>query len=86
MLQLSKSYKSKCLDPKEVTEFCIDVVNKYKHLNCFITQCPDKARQKAEESSKRWQQEQDRGILDGVPIAIKDNFCVNGMPTTCASK
>lgn len=86
ILQLSKSYKSKNLDPKEVTEFCIDVANKYKHLNCFIRACPDKAREKAEESSKRWQSGMPRGNLDGIPIAIKDNFCVQGMPTTCASK
>ena len=28
----------------------------------------------------------DRGPLAGVPIAIKDNMCTRGIPTTCSSR
>jgi aspartyl-tRNA(Asn)/glutamyl-tRNA(Gln) amidotransferase subunit A len=26
------------------------------------------------------------GLLEGIPVAIKDNMCIQGIPTTCASR
>ncbi|MGH2415073.1 MAG: amidase family protein, partial [Microcystaceae cyanobacterium] len=26
------------------------------------------------------------GLLEGIPIGIKDNLCTQGIPTTCASR
>jgi aspartyl-tRNA(Asn)/glutamyl-tRNA(Gln) amidotransferase subunit A len=53
--------------------------------NIFITVTADRARTEAEASSKRHREGKALGPLDGVPMAWKDLFDVEGTPTTCAS-
>lgn len=84
--QLVQCYKTKSVDPKDVLKASLDVANRNKHLNFLVRICSEKAEEKAQKSSERWQNGQALGPLDGVPVAIKDNFCVSGLPTTCASK
>lgn len=55
-------------------------------MNDIIRLCPDRANKLASESSKRWKGSKPLGPLDGIPVAIKDNFSVTGVTTTCASK
>lgn len=85
-IQLIQCYKAKNVEPKDVTKICLDLIDKYKHLNCFVNVCSERAKGAAQKSSERWKKEKPLGPLDGVPIAIKDNFCVKGLPTTCASR
>lgn len=40
----------------------------------------------AEKSSSRYKAGKPLGVLDGAPIAVKDNFCTKGIPTTCAAR
>ena len=57
-----------------------------KNLNAFITLTDDVARKKAEESAQRIANGKRLSALDGILIAVKDNFCTKGIRTTCASK
>lgn len=46
----------------------------------------DRATESAVLADKRYKSNAARGYLDGIPVAVKDNFCTKGIPTTCASK
>ncbi|CUX25192.1 Glutamyl-tRNA(Gln) amidotransferase subunit A [Clostridium sp. C105KSO15] len=55
-------------------------------LNSFVTIEEEKALEQAEEVQKRIEAGELTGPLAGVPVAVKDNICIDGMKTTCSSK
>ena len=55
-------------------------------LNVFVTEFREGARHAAEESDTRLQAGRGRGLLEGISLAVKDNFCVLGSRTSCASR
>ncbi len=57
----------------------------HETLNCFITLDEEKAVAAAEAADRRLQGGS-AGPLTGIPLAHKDLFCIEGWPTTCASK
>jgi aspartyl-tRNA(Asn)/glutamyl-tRNA(Gln) amidotransferase subunit A len=59
-------------------------MEKARGLNAYITETPDKALAMAAESDKRRKAGQ-AGALDGIPLAIKDLFCTEGVLTTAGS-
>ena len=68
----------------ELTEAHIAAVEKARPLNAFITETPELAREQAKASDARRARGEARP-LDGLPIAVKDLFCTNGVETTAAS-
>ena len=57
-----------------------------KNLNAYISVLNERALQKAAESDKRRAEGKSLGMLDGIPVAVKDNMCLEGTRTTAASK
>lgn len=55
-------------------------------LNVFLHVDADGALGTAREIDARIASGEKLGPLAGVPIAVKDNFCTRGMPTTCGSR
>ena len=60
-----------------------------KEINAYITVDTEGALKAAEEADKRISEKKAAGEeispFEGVPVAIKDNMCIEGMLTTCAS-
>jgi aspartyl-tRNA(Asn)/glutamyl-tRNA(Gln) amidotransferase subunit A len=55
-------------------------------LETFLTKTYDTARAKAKSLDARLAAGEDIGPLGGIPFALKDNMCVDGVRTTCSSK
>lgn len=83
---ISKLIKSKQLNCEELTRLCLTRADKIRSLNAFITICEQTAIEDAKFSDLRYSKAKNLHHLDGIPIAIKDNFCTKHIRTTCASK
>ncbi len=70
---------------RELTEAHIAAMEAAQELNAFITETPDRALVDADESDARRAKGEALGPLDGIPLAIKDLFCTEGVMTTAAS-
>lgn len=55
-------------------------------VKAFLTLDEENARQKAKELDEKLAAGENKGILFGMPIGIKDNIVTKGVRTTCASK
>ncbi|MDH3917721.1 MAG: amidase family protein, partial [Rhodospirillales bacterium] len=63
---------------KELTEAHVAAVAAVRPLNAFITETPDKAIEMAEASDAR-RAKGEAGVMEGLPIAIKDLYCTEGV-------
>jgi aspartyl-tRNA(Asn)/glutamyl-tRNA(Gln) amidotransferase subunit A len=55
-------------------------------IHAFVTLTEDRARAAAAAVDQAVQAGRDPGPLAGVPVALKDNLCTRGIPTTCSSR
>ena len=71
----------------EATEASLAQIEKLEpQLNCYVTIAKEQALKQAKEVQKRIDDKTLTGPLAGVPMDIKDNMCLEGLPTTCSSK
>ena len=84
--QLASLYRAKLLSPVEVARAVLQRIDELNpRLNAFSFIAPD-ALVVAKESEARWQKGEPKGLLDGVPVSIKDLILTKGWPTLRGSK
>ncbi len=75
--------KKKEIKSEELANLYIEKANKSKKLNAYITTCFEHTIKKSKEFDKKPNL---NTLLPGVPLAVKDLFCTNGIKTTAGSK
>ncbi len=74
IVEIKDLIKNKEISNKEVLQYFLDRIEKHNSkLNAFLTVGDSEYRT-------------GKGLLDGIPIAVKDNFCTTGLRTTASSK
>ena len=86
-VELSTAIKDKKVTVVEAVEAVFAQIEKTEaDYHCYVTLDKEKALQRAQEVQKLIDDGKLTGPLAGVPVAIKDNMCTEGMLTTCSSK
>ena len=86
-VELGKAIKSGSVTAVEAMQAVLKRIDESdKTINAYVTVDKEAALKKAEEVQKRIEAGELTGPLAGVPVAIKDNMCTEGMLTTCSSK
>ena len=71
----------------EATEAVLEQIEKTEEqYNCYITVAGERALEQAAQVQGKIESGELTGPLAGVPAAVKDNMCTEGIPTTCASR
>jgi aspartyl-tRNA(Asn)/glutamyl-tRNA(Gln) amidotransferase subunit A len=70
----------------ELTGAHLEAMTAARGLNAFITETPDVAMERAAASDARRLRGEPARPMDGIPIAVKDLFCTEGVPTTAGSR
>lgn len=86
-VELGKKIASGQISVAEATQASLERIQKLEgDYHSFVTVDEQGALRQAEAVQKQIDAGELTGPLAGVPVAIKDNMCVNGMLTTCSSK
>ena len=86
-VELAAAIKKHEVTVKEAVEAVLDNIEKKEDTyHCYVTVDREGALKQAEEIQKKINDGTLSGPLAGVPVAIKDNMCTEGLLTTCSSK
>jgi aspartyl-tRNA(Asn)/glutamyl-tRNA(Gln) amidotransferase subunit A len=85
--QISDALASGAVSPEALLEASLARIRALDgRLHAFLRLTTDEAQAAAKASAQRRASRKPLGPLDGVPIALKDIFCMDGVETTCGSR
>lgn len=86
-LELGEKIKAKEVTVREAVDAVIGQIKEAEsEIHSFVTIDEEGAYAQAEEIQKKIDVGELTGPLAGVPVAVKDNMCIEGQLTTCSSK
>ena len=83
LAELSRRIGVRELNPVDLLKIYVERAQGIgRPLNCYVALCQARAEQEAQAAADRAQRHARLGPLDGIPIGIKDNIDVAGVPTS----
>lgn len=87
LAQLADGLRQGDMSSVEITRAYLDRIGQVEEkVGAYITLTPETALSQAEAADRARQSGETVHPLCGVPVAVKDNICVEGVKTTCASR
>jgi aspartyl-tRNA(Asn)/glutamyl-tRNA(Gln) amidotransferase subunit A len=75
-------YRRREVSPVEVARSVLGHVERWEqHVHALYLLRPDHVMEQARASEARWMRGQPLGLIDGVPVTVKDNIATRGDPT-----
>jgi aspartyl-tRNA(Asn)/glutamyl-tRNA(Gln) amidotransferase subunit A len=85
--QLVGAYRAGELSPVEATQDVLHRIDQLdRQVRAFFLVDADRALEAAKAAEQRWQQRLPQGLIDGVPVSIKDVYLTQGWPTLRGSR
>lgn len=85
--ELSKALAERKVSAREATEGYLRSIERQEgDIGAYLLVTAEKALSQADDIDRRRASGEALGTLAGVPMALKDNICTEGIRTTCASK
>ena len=83
--ELGKRIQAGEITAVEAAEYSLSrIKEKDGQINAFITVEEEKVMENARRVQQKIERRELTGPLAGVPVAVKDNICTEGLRTTCA--
>src|SRR5689334_19825151 len=85
--EVTRGIKNREFSAEEYIQQLVERIEKVESkVNAFVTVNNNEALAQARMLDKKIRDGQQTGPLAGIAVSIKDNICVHGIKTTCASK